>query len=309
TKRAADVLCAWRDKARGASLAAQARPDAFARYYFGISQLIGCLLPESAAVVAEAAVHLFSEVYRQQIPDAALLGAVGDCLVYAGDIEKARECFGDAAKANVGSGSGAEPSPSMFMPAVLAPGGLQATAQLLKGYDKRKQILSSIPGLSLRAARRLQPQSTAESTQKERVSAAAAHKRRERNRAQRRRKLARAPPKSYQPGRTPDSERWIPLRQRSSYRPRGRQERQHSGAQGGATAAGSGLGGTGSARIARKGGSLAISTATSTPQSPANESEAPAPVSVSSSKAKPENAKGKTKGKPKGKGKGKKSSW
>ncbi|KAJ1737714.1 Srp72p [Coemansia sp. Benny D160-2] len=122
------------------------------------------------------------------------------------------------------------------------------------------------------------------------------------HRAQRLRKLRRNPPKDYDPARKLDTERWIPLRQRSYYKPRGRNRKQHAlrgGAQGGALEAESGLGGTGSARIS--GGR------------PGNDHDAldsvVADADMEAEGGKQKANKPKAKGKGKGKGKGKKGAW
>ncbi|KAJ2296451.1 Srp72p [Coemansia sp. RSA 353] len=311
TKRALDILCVWRDKAQNISLVTVAKPDVFVRYYFGICQLIDWLSPESSTLAADAARHVHVQAYQQQTSDAALLAAVGDCLVYAGDIEKARTCFSDATTAASSSGAHVGNIQSMFIAAVLASDktGIQSTAQLLRGYNRRKQIVSLIPGIPPHIVRKFQPRSEVERKDafgaQVRALATGADKRRKKNQALRCRKLAKSPPKNYEPGRVPDSERWIPLRQRSYYRPRKRSQRQHkmrSGAQGGATEAGSGLGGTGSARISKKDpGPAVLAIADSKAQDSHNGADLG--PSGSSNKTKPKNAKGK------GKNKGKKSSW
>lgn len=69
-------------------------------------------------------------------------------------------------------------------------------------------------------------------------------------------------PKDYDPNKTPDPERWLPLRERSSYRPKGRKGRQKAAAltQGGvekggdATTGSSGKGGEGVIKAAAGGG-------------------------------------------------------
>ncbi|KAL8760520.1 MAG: hypothetical protein Q9184_003299 [Pyrenodesmia sp. 2 TL-2023] len=69
-------------------------------------------------------------------------------------------------------------------------------------------------------------------------------------------------PKDYDPNKTPDPERWLPLRERSSYRPKGKKGRQKAAAltQGGvekggeATGAPSGKGGEGVIKAADGGG-------------------------------------------------------
>ncbi|KAJ1750854.1 Srp72p [Coemansia sp. RSA 1821] len=291
---ASDILSIWRHKAQSISLAAVANAEEFVRYYFGICRLIDWIKPQLSAT--DAAMEVHSRVYEQEKPSAHLLAAAGDCLVYAGDVKQAHKCFKDA-RASATAGDALS---SVFMAAVLAPDDIDARsiAQLLKGYSKRKQAVRRILGVSPRVARKFQPRSSSDSADKpgkpSRTLAIQAEQRRKRNQIRRQRKLAKAPPKSYEPGRVPDSERWLPLRQRSYYRPRGRiqrqQHRMRSGAQGGATEAGSGLGGTGSARIAGKDGSPAASTSATA------KSLNPQDANPGTSKAKPKNkGKGKSK--------------
>ncbi|KAJ2454158.1 Srp72p [Coemansia sp. RSA 2336] len=292
-KRASDVLSIWRHKARDVSLAAVANAEEFVRYYYGICRLIDWIEPQLSA--ADAAMEVHSKVYEQEKPSAHLLAAAGDCLVYAGDIKQAHKCFKDAC-ASAATGDSLS---SVFMAAVLAPDAIdvQSTAQLLKEYSNRKQAARRILGISPRIARKFQPRGSGVGADKpgkpSRKLAVQAEQCRKRNQIRRQRKLAKAPPKSYEPGRVPDSERWLPLRQRSYYRPRGRAQRQQhrmrSGAQGGATEAGSGLGGTGSARIAGKDGSPAASTS-------ANANSLNQDANPGASKAKPKH-KGKSKSK------------
>ncbi|KAJ2717269.1 Signal recognition particle subunit SRP72 [Coemansia spiralis] len=304
--RAVTALCAWRDRASTVPLTAQADPVAFVRYYFGICQLIASLSSDPAPA-ADAATHLYLAADSQRAPDpaaAAVLAAIGDCQVYAGDAERAQQCFSGAAKAARDSGIDPRGLPSLFMAAVLVTdnGRAQLTARLLQSYSRRKGVLECIPGLSPRAARYLQPSTSASagaSGPHPRGGAApmATPDKSKRYRARRRRRLAKAPPKSYEPGRTPDGERWIPLRQRSYYRPRGRgRQNANSGAQGSAAAAGAGLGGTGSARIAGKSSNAAAAVAAASPSPPADSTDSPAVAAAS----KPRNVK--RKGKAKGKG-------
>ncbi|KAJ1772906.1 hypothetical protein LPJ74_001044 [Coemansia sp. RSA 1843] len=108
----------------------------------------------------------------------------------------------------------------------------------------------------------------------------------------------------YDPTRKADSERWIPLQQRSYYKPRGRNRKQQAlrgGAQGGILEAGSGLGGTGSARISGKAARSAQQT-----QSPDDDSASDAAATttrdVDTGSTKQKTSKPKPKGN-KGKGK------
>ena len=67
-------------------------------------------------------------------------------------------------------------------------------------------------------------------------------------------------PKDYDPSKTPDPERWLPLRDRSTYRPKGRKGRQKAaektqgGVSGEKTAEGKGAGGEGVIKAAEKPG-------------------------------------------------------
>ncbi|KAJ2829620.1 Srp72p [Coemansia erecta] len=300
TWRAIDILSAWANKAEHTSLATLASPNTFVRYCFGTRQLIDAMVPDKSTSAVDVAMHLCSQAYQHSSPDAALLVALGDCLVYAGDVKKSRAYFSSALKMAAGNSVRAESLPSVFMAAALTASNIdvQSTAQLLKGYGRRKHVVSLIPGIPHHIARKFQPRPESErndgSASQVRASAVEAAKRRAKNQALRRRKLAKAPPKSYEPGRAPDSERWIPLRQRSYYRPRKRSQRQQkmrSVAQGGATEAGSGLGGTGSARISGRDST----PATASPAAQAKSSESP--PSISGSKPKPKNDKGKSKNK------------
>ncbi|KAJ2765388.1 Signal recognition particle core component, partial [Coemansia nantahalensis] len=144
--RAVDVLCAWHGRASKAPLAAQADPVVFARYYFGVSQLIASL-SSNPAVAIDAAKHLYVAVdSQQQQPSpvsAAVLATVGDCQVYVGDAARAQQLFAGAAKAASASGIDPRALPSLFMTAVLTTGGdrAQLTARLLQGYSQHKKVL------------------------------------------------------------------------------------------------------------------------------------------------------------------------
>ncbi|KAJ2326519.1 hypothetical protein GGI00_004723 [Coemansia sp. RSA 2681] len=164
-------------------------------------------------------------------------------------------------------------------------------------------------------ARRFQPRSNAPRKGTAAPMPGAKHTRStslSKRRSRRSRRLAKSPPKNYEAGRVPDAERWIPLRQRSYYKPRGRGHRLaklRGGAQGGAVDASSGLGGTGSARIGGKATSPTLvqsSPDIGASSSHGNEDDVAAGASGShSSKGKPKSGKS-GKG---GKGKGKKGSW
>lgn len=56
-------------------------------------------------------------------------------------------------------------------------------------------------------------------------------------------------PKDYDPEKTPDPERWIPKRERSTYRVKGKNKKAATKGPQGAFVAGGGIGGTGSANI------------------------------------------------------------
>ncbi|KAJ2078035.1 Srp72p [Coemansia sp. RSA 988] len=308
-ERAVTILRTWRDKADTASLNLLAcSAEEFSRYYFGICQLIHWLAPESAsfADISNAAAHLYSEVCKHPSPTASLFAAVGDCLTYAGDMAKAHECFSKAKSVASASGLSIDTLGSELMASVLAVDGdeIQPTTQLLKGYGRRRQVLKSIPGIPPRVARRFCPRfdvsSKDRSVKKTSASVVLAERRLIQHQARRQRKLANSPPKNYAPGRSPDSERWIPLRQRSYYRSRGRanqQQKQRGGAQGGTAEAGWGLGNTGSARIAgREEGNVAAADAPKSRED-ADPSSVPAPAS----KAKQKGGRGKSKPKSKSK--------
>ncbi|KAJ2612790.1 Srp72p [Coemansia sp. RSA 1365] len=318
-ERATRILRTWRDKADASSLNTLTySPEEFIRYYFGICQLICWLDPESAsdASISDAAAYLYSKVCKNPNPTAALLVAVGDCLTYAGDMEKARKCFSEARSTASANGISIDALGSEFMAAVLAVDSdeAQSAEQLLKGYNRRKQILKHIPGISPRVARRFRPRfdisGKDDSIKKASIPSVSAKKRLVQHQARRKRKLAKAPPKNFAPDRTPDSERWIPLRQRSYYRPRGRgnqQKNQRGGAQGGAVEAGGGLGNTGSARIAgREEVATPASATSSDARSPnsrndADSTAASASVGSPGTSSKAKQKSGGRKGKPKSK--------
>ncbi|KAJ1897945.1 Signal recognition particle core component [Kickxella alabastrina] len=322
--RAGQILSEWMDKAQAVRLAQTSAPEKFARYYFGISLLAGSLSEDTrsdaaagTSIAAAAARHLQTELGRasEPGPSVALLLAVGDCAAHAGDAEGARECFAAAKKAAASQGADASRLVSAHASAALAAQGdgsgvsSQAVAQALRGLSRRKQIVSAVPGASPRFVRKLQPRAggasqSSAATRREPARSGAvapAKKRTERNRARRQRRLLKAPPKGYSPARKPDSERWIPLRQRASYKARGRNSKQQKlrgGAQGGATEAGSGLGGTGSARIAGGKAAEAVPASEAKPE----KSAVPAPSAApGAGKGGPKGGKGKAKG-----GKGKK---
>ena len=85
------------------------------------------------------------------------------------------------------------------------------------------------------------------------------------------RKRRRRLPKDYDPDRKPDPERWLPLRDRSSYRPKGKKgkKRAAEATQGGAVKAGPEeetlelAGGAGSVRVEKAGGPGAVGSGTS----------------------------------------------
>ncbi|KAJ2114463.1 Signal recognition particle core component [Coemansia sp. RSA 922] len=313
-KRATDVLEAWKGKAQGVDLGSLKLPAKFVHHYFGICRLYNWLLnglnagKSETEASAEAARDLYAKAAAMQQPNVDVLAAVGGCLSHAGIDDLACECFGRA-KAAAGTEQDADSnaSPSMSILTLLASEiDSKSTAQLLQGYKRRAKLARAIPGMPARMARRFQPVASAPRKGATTITLGAKHKSSaslNKRRSRRSRKLAISPPKSYEPGRAPDAERWIPLRQRSYYKPRGRGQRQaklRGGAQGGTADAGSGLGGTGSARIGGKAVSPALLQTSADDGVPA----ASAPASGShASKSKPKggkNAKG---------GKGKKGGW
>ncbi|KAJ2417208.1 Signal recognition particle subunit SRP72 [Coemansia sp. IMI 209128] len=304
-KRAADILEAWKGKAQSVDLDSLKLPAEFAHHYFGICLLHNWLLSKHGKSetegAAEAAEHLYSKTAAMQQPNVDLLVAVGSCLSYAGLSELACECFGRAravAPEQDVNSNAALPTSAL---ASLAPeGDSKLIAHLLQGYRQHPKLARAIPGIPPRTARRLQPVGNVVRKGAVANLPRAKHSRSTLPNKRRNRKLTVSPPKSYEVGRTPDPERWIPLRQRSYYKSRGRGNRQtklRGGAQGGAVDTSSGLGGTGSARIAGKAASPALM------QTLADDGVLAASVPVSSShgaKGKPKGAKG---------GKGKKGSW
>ncbi|KAJ2874864.1 Srp72p [Coemansia aciculifera] len=313
-KRATDILEAWKGKAHGVDLGSLKLPAKFAHRYFGICLLYNWLLNKLDAgkgemeAAAEAARDLYAKAATMQQPNVDLLVAIGGCLSYAGIDELACECFGRA-KAAVGSGQGVSSnasSPMSILTLLASESDSKSTAQLLQGYKRRAKLARTIPGIPARMARRFQPVDGAPRKGATTTTLGAKHARSaslNKRRSRRNRKLAKSPPKSYEAGRVPDAERWIPLRQRSYYKPRGRGQRQaklRGGAQGGTVDASSGLGGTGSARIGGKTVSPALL------QTPADSGVPAASVPVSGSHG----SKSKPKGGKNAKGsKGKKGGW
>ncbi|KAJ2899803.1 Srp72p [Coemansia aciculifera] len=317
-KRAAEILEAWVGKAQGVAINDLKLPAKFARHYFGACLLRNWLLNKlglgssEPQVADEAARHLYAKAAAMQQQNVDLLVAVGDCLAYAGSNELARECFERAKAAASEQGVNASTASSTYMLALLAPEfDSKSTAHLLRGYKHRAKLAKAVPGLPTRMARRFQPRSNALGKESAAPMIRANHSQSvslNRRRARRSRKLAKSPPKNYEAGRVLDAERWIPMRQRSYYKPRGRAHRLaklRGGAQGGAVDASSGLGGTGSARISGKAVSPALAqTSSGTAANIGHGNEDGVPSSAPD-KGKPKAGKS-SKG---GKGKGKKSSW
>ncbi|KAJ1854909.1 Srp72p, partial [Coemansia sp. RSA 486] len=321
-QRALSIVEEWLGKAQRVSLADLMTPENFSRYYFGACMLATWLSAskndnaEFSFSPTAAASHLQKELRNMAAPTPSLLAAVGDCLVYAGCQKEAKTCFEQAIKAAKEIGIRAGDLQSAHISSELQPGRQgaesaasgQDVARLLKGFSKRKKAATRIPGAPPRLVRRLQPrpdrpaQKPASGKDTGRGTAQV-KTRAERYRVRRQRRLLNHPPKNYDPERKPDSERWIPLRQRSYYKPRGKGRRQQQklrgGAQGGVSEAGAGLGGTGSARIV---GALASSQTALDPA----DVEKLDKHEDESSKSK---SKGKSKGKGKGKGKGKRGGW
>ncbi|KAJ1721201.1 Srp72p [Coemansia erecta] len=321
TERALSVLEEWHCKAQGVSLSTISSPETFVRHYFGIAMLIDWISAGSSEVPRAAATHLDMELSKMQHPSSPLIAAIGDCLVYAGEMEGAKVLFSKARSAATSEGADASKISSTYMAAVLAAGpqvgssNAQSISQTLKSFSRRKNAATAVPGVSPRYARRFRPRSSKgpriSSTAKgsSGIAAAQAKRRTEKHRARRQRKLLKAPPKNYDPERKLDSERWIPLRQRSYYKPRGRgskQQKLRGGAQGGVTEAGAGLGGTGSARIAGGKSSGVLSPSAAQVASTSAEADMAEKSTADSAKSK---GKGKNQGKGKGKGKGKRGGW
>ncbi|KAJ2489359.1 Srp72p [Coemansia sp. RSA 2050] len=304
-KRAVDILEAWKDKAQSVGLDSLKLPAKFAYRYFGICLLHNWLLSKhgrsETEVATEAAEHLYSKTATMQQQNVDLLVAVSSCLSYAGLDKLACECFGRAKAAASEQDVNSNAMPPMSVLALLAPeGDSRSTACLLQGYKRHTKLARAIPGIPARTARRFQPVCIVPRKGATTTMSGLKHSQSTLSNKRRSRKLARSPPKGYEVGRVSDPERWIPLRQRSYYKPRGRgygQVKLRGGAQGGAVDTSSGLGGTGSARIGGKAGSPALM------QTLADDDVPPASVPVPSSHG--------SKGKPKGGkgGKGKKGSW
>ncbi|KAJ2741283.1 Srp72p [Coemansia sp. BCRC 34301] len=319
-KRAADILEAWKGKAQGIDMSSLKLPAQFARHYFGVCLLCNWLLGKLGLgkseidVAAEAARHVYTKAAAMQQQNVDLLVAASHCLAYAGNDELARECLGrvNIAASEQGVSVNATPLTSMLALPV-SECDPKLTAHLLRGYRLRAKLAKAVPGLPTRMVRCFQPRSSAPckepaapvlGAKRERLSLLS------KRRSRRSRRLAKSPPKNYEIGRVPDVERWIPLRQRSYYKPRGRGHRLaklRGGAQGGAVDASSGLGGTGSARIGGKAASPAlVHTPADNSVKPGHGNEDGAAASAPGSQI--------SKGKPKGgkggkssKGKGKKS--
>ncbi|KAJ2393733.1 Srp72p, partial [Coemansia sp. RSA 2603] len=321
TQRALSILEEWRSKAQDVSLSSLSSPETFVRHCFGISMLTDWLSAGSGETQRAIATHLNTELSKMQHPSSSLIAAVGDCLVYAGDIEGAKLLFSKAKSAFVSESVDASKLSSTYMVAVLAAeknagrDNVQNIYQTLKSFPRRRNATNMVPGVSPRYARRFQPRSnkgprTSSNTKGlTGMTAAQAKKRAEKYRARRLRKLVKSPPKNYDLERKLDSERWIPLRQRSYYKPRGRgskQQKLRGGAQGGVTEAGAGLGGTGSARIAGGKASGALSPSTAQVASTSAEAAMAEKTTAESAKSK---SKAKNQGKSKGKGKGKRGGW
>ncbi|KAJ1905578.1 Srp72p, partial [Coemansia sp. IMI 209127] len=316
TEQGSSILREWLEKSRSVELSDPGTPFAFAYYYFGISVLTGWLSSEGGSIetagpaASTAAEHLYSQFTKVVGPSPELLVAIGDCLAYSGDIEKARICF-EKAKA-----AGAQQSENMLSVLALG-GGAKSAQQILKNYSGRARVLRSVPGVCTRFARQFQPKAnnrpsaaSGPSPHGATTSDSRKNSHSGKYRAQRLRKLRRNPPKDYDHTREPDSERWIPLRQRSYYKPRGRNRRQQTargGAQGGVLEAGSGLGGTGSARISGKSASSGLQDQTQNDYGTLDVASPATDAETGGSKQKPN--KPKPKGKGKGKNKGKKGSW
>ncbi|KAJ2402548.1 Srp72p [Coemansia sp. RSA 2559] len=315
-KQGTSILREWLEKSRSVELSDPGTPFTFAYYYFGISVLTGWLTSEGGSIetigpaASTAAEHLYSQFTRVVDPSPELLVAIGDCLAYSGDIEKARICFERAMAV------GAQQSANMSLVLALG-GGMESAQQILKNYNRRARVLRSVPGVCTRFARQFQPkannrQNAAAGPSPHGATTSDSRKNSHsgKYRAQRLRKLRRNPPKDYDHTRKPDSERWIPLRQRSYYKPRGRNRRQQTtrgGAQGGVLEAGSGLGGTGSARISGKSASNVQQDQTKNDYGTLDIASSTTDAETGGSKQK--SNKPKPKGKGKGKSKGKKGSW
>ncbi|CAB4383251.1 unnamed protein product [Rhizophagus irregularis] len=96
----------------------------------------------------------------------------------------------------------------------------------------------------------------------------------------RKKKKKRKPllPKSYDPSIPPDPERWIPKRERSSFKAKGKRKQQlMKGGSQGTAVAGGGIGGTGSANIGKS--AVSENQATATAQSTQSQQPPPKPKS------------------------------
>ncbi|KAJ2878469.1 Srp72p, partial [Coemansia asiatica] len=254
-QRALSIVEEWLEKAQRVSLANLETPEDFTRHYFGTCMLASWLSAKVNGIGSvdsffsptNAANHLQQELSSIVAPTSSLLAAVGDCLVYAGNQEEARSCFDRAIKAAKETGANAGELQSAHLSAELQMGhrsvdsaaDSQDVARMLKGFLKRKKAATRIPGAPPRLVRRFQPrpdrptQRSASGKETSR-NTAQAKARAEKYRARRQRKVRNHPPKNYDPERKPDSERWIPLRQRSYYKPRGRGSRYQQKLRGGA---------------------------------------------------------------------------
>ncbi|KAJ2826724.1 Srp72p [Coemansia sp. 'formosensis'] len=313
-KRAADILQVWKGKAQGVDFGNLKLPAKFVHHYFGVCLIYNWLQSKpdvgksETEAAAEAAKHLYTKVAMMQQQSVELLVAVGGCLSYAGIDGLARECFGQAQAAASEHGLDSNVSSHMSIQTLLAPDSdPKLTAQLLRCYKRRARLARDIPGLPARMARRFQPVGSAPRKGNTATMLGAKHNRSaslSKRRSRRNRKLATSPPKNYEVGRILDAERWIPMRQRSYYKPRGRGHRQaklRGGAQGGTVEASSGLGGTGSARIGGKDVSPALL------QTPTYEGVPAVSMPVSGSHSSKSKSKGGKSGNKSGKGK--KGSW
>ncbi|KAI8150157.1 hypothetical protein BJV82DRAFT_662248 [Fennellomyces sp. T-0311] len=100
-------------------------------------------------------------------------------------------------------------------------------------------------------------------------------------------------PKEYDPAKTPDPERWIPARERSTYKAKGKSKKALGKGPQGSYVAGGGLGGTGSANI---GGTKAASSE-NTAESPTEAAKTEAKPATPAKNPAPSKKKNKKKGK------------
>ncbi|KAI8381198.1 uncharacterized protein BYT42DRAFT_604206 [Radiomyces spectabilis] len=100
------------------------------------------------------------------------------------------------------------------------------------------------------------------------------------------------PKKNYDPNQTPDPERWLPARERSTYRVKGKNKKAANKGPQGAAVSGGGIGGTGSAKIAGR-HSPVVETPEEKPATQTPPASTPAKSSTSSKKKK--KGKGKSK--------------